>query len=95
MQQTGLRPSEVFKLTFRSCNFTTFSFELGDAKRGDDRVVPVPKDLFIEYAELLKNNQTITPAHLRSQWKTARQALGLLGDPKFTPGALRHTVNRG
>jgi integrase len=91
MKLTGLRPSEAYSLTLESFDYDNRAIILKDTKAGNDRLVPVPSEIFFRFTEYLKYGGVISYGHIRKQWDNAKKKMGLQDDKKFTIGALRHT----
>lgn len=93
MYQTGMRKSEVLRITEDQLNTDDLSIVLYDTKSGEDGVIPVPSELFGELKDWIDNHGSIdtTVDSMRPQWNHGRKVLGLMEDHKFTPGCLRHS----
>jgi integrase len=94
---TGLRPSELWSLEVRQCDFDTGLIMLRQTKNGKPRGVPMTtrvKDIIVRRKEFTPKGQHLFPFDnfwMRPIWDRLKFTLGLTEDHDFVPYALRHT----
>lgn len=89
--ETGMRRSELLKLTWPQVDFKKATALLRDTKNGDSRAIPLSRKARALFEELKGNDKTkvftITESQLRKQWEKVRAEAGL-GDLRIHD--LRH-----
>ena len=93
---TGMRPSELYRLEGRDCNMEQGVLTIWLAKNGESRSVPMTqrvKDILSRRMEGIKTGPLFphSNAWLREAWDRAKAEMGLSKDKQFVPYALRHT----
>jgi len=93
---TGMRPSELWRLEVRDCNLERGVIVICQTKNGKPRSVPMTqrvKDILRRRSELKKTGQLFPHDNhwMEEQWDRARAEMGLTKDSQFVPYALRHT----
>lgn len=96
---SGLRPSELFRVEARDCDFTKGKFgamEIVFTKNGKKRTVPMTQRV----SEIMKRRIEVTVSGpvfpfdkdwLIRAWLRVRSVMGLDADKEFIPYAMRHT----
>lgn len=94
---TGLRPSELWRLQARDLNLELGVLTIWQTKTDKPRTVPMSTRV----REILKNRMENYPSGqlfpnssnhwLIKEWNKVREAMGLTKDKEFIPYALRHT----
>ena len=94
---SGLRPSELWKLEERDCNFDNGTMSVWKAKNRKPRSVPMTqrvKEIIGRRKESTLKGQRLFPFDnywMWHAWERAKHAMGLAEDTQFVPYALRHT----
>ncbi|CAB4165062.1 XerC Integrase [uncultured Caudovirales phage] len=95
---TGLRPSELFRLIGRDYNPNDGKITVQKAKNGEGRAVPCTtrvREVFMRRRQAAALGQkmfgTLTKERLRAAWDRVREAMQRTDDPEFIPYILRHT----
>jgi integrase len=96
---TGLRPSELFRLTAQDVNRNSSrpTVSVWDTKNGDPRSVPLTKraaEVVFARVRTAAPGSALFPYDvywLNRQWAKVRTQMGADGDPQFIPYVLRHT----
>jgi integrase len=88
--RTGLRRGELLELQQRDVEPLWVHLWGTGTKSGKGRSIPLTLDVFNALQEFFSLGKT-TIEGLRYHWNTARDALGLSGDPDFVFHATRHT----
>jgi len=92
---TGMRPSELWRLEHRDLDFTSGLLSIWQTKNGEARSVPMTQRV----QEILKRRSEGTRGPLfpfsnrwmQNGWDKAKTAMDLTRDDQFVPYALRHT----
>lgn len=93
---TGLRPSELYRLEARDCLFEIKRIQVWETKNDESRSVPMVS----RTSGILQRRADLTPTGklydydafwFNRTWKKMRVALGMSRDRDFVPYALRHT----
>lgn len=94
---SGVRPSELWRLEERDCNFENGTMAIWIPKNKNPRSVPMTqraRQILSRRAELTLKGQRLFPFDndwMDNTWERLRHAMGLANDPQFVPYALRHT----
>lgn len=94
---TGMRPSELWRLETRHCNFETGMLLIPKTKNNKARSVPMTsrvKGIIARRLELTPQGQRVFPFDnnwMEHVWQRLRYSMQLGDDKEFVPYALRHT----
>src|SRR5512146_1626068 len=94
---TGMRPSELWRLEGRDLNFENGVITVWETKNGQSRSVPMTtrvKEIMHRRAELTISGPLFAGCDnywMARMWERMRCAMGLQNDEQFIPYALRHT----
>jgi integrase len=93
---TGMRPSELWRLEGRDCDLDRGVVVICQTKNGKPRSVPMTqrvKDILRRRSEWKKVGPLFPHDNhwMEQQWDRAKSEMGLSADKQFVPYALRHT----
>ena len=94
---TGIRPSELWRLTARDVALDTGLIHLWENKTDHPRSIPMTtrvKDIMARRVELTPSGQALFPYDsfwFERSWNRMKDTMGLADDREFIPYALRHT----
>lgn len=94
---SGIRPSELWRLEGRDCNFENGTMAIWQTKNKRPRSVPMTRrvrDIIARRNELTPKGQRLFPFGndwMGHAWERMKHAMGLGEDSQFVPYTLRHT----
>ena len=94
---SGIRPSELWRLEGRDCNFENGTMAIWQTKNKHPRSVPMTqrvREIIARRNELTLKGQRLFPFDndwMGNAWERMKHAMGLSEDLQFVPYALRHT----
>lgn len=93
---TGLRPSELWRLAARDCNFDQNVLTIELTKNDEPRSIPMVsrvREILFRRASVTKTGPLFPFSNrwLRTEWNKVKAEMGLAKDTEFIPYALRHT----